>query len=118
MERCLKYGSGLEGSTPVQNQQLNQWGTKCLGLIEEGNPSEQSRFYTYQLMENKSDAAASNSTREGESCPRARTPADAGLAGQRLLRRPRAAAARTPRYGWSGRVRRVGVSRERVRHLN
>ena len=34
MERCLKYGSGLEGSTPVQNQQLNQWRTKCLGSIE------------------------------------------------------------------------------------
>ena len=70
-----------------------------------------SPVYTYQQKENKSDAAASNSTGEGESCPRARTPPDAGLAGQRLLRRPRAAtAARTPRYGWSGRVRRVGVS--------
>ena len=118
MERRIKYGSGLDGSTPVQNQQLNQWGTKCLGLIEEGNPSEQSRFYTYQLMENKSDAAASNSTGEGatrrrrwrsESCAGLLT----GLAGPSLPRRPCSAAAATasaPRYGWSGRVRRVGVS--------
>lgn len=112
MERCIKYGSGSEGSTPVQNQQLNQWRTKCLGSIEnEGiHPSRLGLYLprTNQTPPPPTPPEKGRRRWRSESCPRARTPRDAGLTARAFL------VARAPppsaRRAMVGRVRRVGVS--------